>query len=259
LGETNDVYIMKITKHTPKKQNSPITYDITKGYISSIHNYCDRWCEKCAFTAYCRVFAMDAEYREKHPDRKDDMEGAMQQVGDMFAETMVMLHKMAAEKGIDLNELEEVEPWVHPQPNHPIILLTEEYGYEVHQWLKTNRQRFEEEATKWALISEEKARIFIEAWETLQWYSFFVSVKYKRALLHDDDDEFAQWDRLGSAKTAILATERSIAALAVLLAHLPDEEDVLLGFLTKLEKARKSSLVVFPDAMDFVRPGLDEY
>jgi len=224
---------MKINKHTPKKQNSPITSDISKGYISAIHNYCDRWCEKCAFTAYCRVFAMDAEY--------------------------VMLHKMAAEKGIDLNELEDVEPWEHPQPNHPIILLTEEYGYEVHQWLKTNRQRFEEEATKWALISEEKARIFIEAWETLQWYSFFVSVKYKRALLHDDDDEFAQWDRLGSAKTAILATERSIAALAVLLAHLPDEEDVLLGFLTKLEKARKSSLMVFPDAMDFVRPGLDEY
>ncbi len=119
--------------------------------------------------------------------------------------------------------------------------------------------KFEEEATKWALINEEKARIFIEAWESLQWYSFFISVKYMRALDNDEDDEFDEWDRLGSAKVATLAAGRSIAALAVMLEHFPEEEDVLLGFLTKLEKARKSSLLVFPEAMDFVRPGLDEY
>jgi hypothetical protein len=27
-------------------------------YIDSIFNYCDRWCERCAFTSRCRSFAM---------------------------------------------------------------------------------------------------------------------------------------------------------------------------------------------------------
>ncbi len=76
----------------------------------------------------------------------------------MFAETMVMLHKMAAERASTWMNWKMLNAGT-PQPNHPIILLTEEYGHEVHQWLKTNRQRFEVEATKWALISEEKARI----------------------------------------------------------------------------------------------------
>jgi hypothetical protein len=27
-----------------------------EGYIDSIFNYCDRWCERCAFTAKCRNY-----------------------------------------------------------------------------------------------------------------------------------------------------------------------------------------------------------
>lgn len=29
-----------------------------KNFISGIYNYCDRWCERCAFTARCMNFAM---------------------------------------------------------------------------------------------------------------------------------------------------------------------------------------------------------
>jgi hypothetical protein len=31
--------------------------EIRDGFIVSIFNYCDRWCETCAFTARCRLFA----------------------------------------------------------------------------------------------------------------------------------------------------------------------------------------------------------
>ena len=30
-------------------------------FIPGIFNYCDRWCERCAFTARCRTFAMEQE------------------------------------------------------------------------------------------------------------------------------------------------------------------------------------------------------
>src|ERR1051325_6177875 len=35
--------------------------DIQDGFIVGIFNYCDGWCERCAFTSYCRLFADRAE------------------------------------------------------------------------------------------------------------------------------------------------------------------------------------------------------
>ena len=31
--------------------------EVRDGSIVGIFNYCDRWCERCAFTSRCRVFA----------------------------------------------------------------------------------------------------------------------------------------------------------------------------------------------------------
>jgi len=33
-------------------------------FISGIHNYCDRWCERCHFTERCEVYAAE----EANPD-----------------------------------------------------------------------------------------------------------------------------------------------------------------------------------------------
>ncbi|MEF8943679.1 MAG: hypothetical protein V5B78_12905, partial [Desulfohalobiaceae bacterium] len=30
-------------------------------FIPGIYNYCDRWCERCAFTSRCMNFAMEQE------------------------------------------------------------------------------------------------------------------------------------------------------------------------------------------------------
>ena len=30
-------------------------------YIDFISSYCDRWCERCAFTSHCRLFSLQAE------------------------------------------------------------------------------------------------------------------------------------------------------------------------------------------------------
>ena len=35
--------------------------EIRDGFILGIFNYCDRWCQRCAFTNRCRVFADTAE------------------------------------------------------------------------------------------------------------------------------------------------------------------------------------------------------
>jgi hypothetical protein len=41
-------------------------------FISGIYNYCDRWCERCRFTAHCRVFATEQKRLERHLLRGED-------------------------------------------------------------------------------------------------------------------------------------------------------------------------------------------
>ncbi len=40
--------------------------DVEEGFIVGIYNYCDRWCETCAFTSRCGVFADRTELEARH-------------------------------------------------------------------------------------------------------------------------------------------------------------------------------------------------
>jgi len=37
-------------------------------FVSGIHNYCDRWCERCTFTARCRVAETESEMTDEERD-----------------------------------------------------------------------------------------------------------------------------------------------------------------------------------------------
>ncbi len=65
-------------------------------------------------------------------------------------------------------------------------------------------------------------------------------------------------DSDGSAKIALIATDRSISAWGKLLKHLPKSEDEILEILVLLERLRNMTEKEFPDARKFVRPGFDE-
>jgi hypothetical protein len=46
--------------------------DIDDGFVSGIYNYCNRWCERCAYTRWCRLFADSAELEaELDPNLKE--------------------------------------------------------------------------------------------------------------------------------------------------------------------------------------------
>lgn len=230
-------------------------------FISGIHNYCDRWCERCRFTDRCRVYYNEKEYKEKYPYEDDDMDAFFAHLSHIFGEIRQMVEKSAVEMGIDLDEIkEEVRTQTSDDvPDHPVIEIAEQYGKKLHDWLEQKRENIRQTTETLAAILEEDASNFIDSIEVVTWYLFFIAVKLKRALSKDDpNDEFERYDMLGSAKIAIIATERSIAAHSIILSHMPEEEDNLLWFLTRLEKVRRNCNELFPDAMDFIRPGLDE-
>lgn len=68
-----------------------------ESFIPEIHNYCDRWCERCPFTARCRVFAMEQEL----PDDSADIETVVQNLTTILAEAKQMVIEKADELGID--------------------------------------------------------------------------------------------------------------------------------------------------------------
>jgi formate dehydrogenase maturation protein FdhE len=65
-------------------------------------------------------------------------------------------------------------------------------------------------------------------------------------------------DNLGSAKIAIIAIDRSVAALSAMYSAMPESEDDYLKFLAILSQIKKQMLETFPNAMDFKRPGFDD-
>jgi hypothetical protein len=230
-------------------------------FISGIHNYCDRWCERCRFTDRCRVYHSEQEYKEKHPYEDGDMDAFFTHLSHIFGGIRQMVEKTAVELGIDLDEIKEearTKTW-EEEPAHPVVEIAEQYGDKLHAWLKQKGEQIRQTTETLAAISEDDARKFIDSFEVITWYSIFIAVKLRRALFKDDlDEEFERYDMLGSAKVAIIAIERSIAAHAIVLNHMPEEEDNLLWFLTRLEKVRRSCNELFPGAMEFIRPGLDE-
>jgi len=64
-------------------------------------------------------------------------------------------------------------------------------------------------------------------------------------------------DSDGSAKVALIGTDRSIAAWAGLQQHFPEKADEILDFLLLLERIRKRTEKELPNARAFVRPGFD--
>ena len=73
--------------------------------IPSIHNYCDRWCERCAFVQRCAVGVEELERWTNDTPLTD--EELWSTVSDNFKESLRMLDEMLREAGIDTNGLGE--------------------------------------------------------------------------------------------------------------------------------------------------------
>jgi hypothetical protein len=223
--------------------------------IAGIYNYCDRWCERCAFTSKCLNYASS----------KDAPDSAGPEFFDylhtVFEATMLMLEEMIEEAGLDPEEIKKMEPPEEPDPkDHPLYKKVHELSFSMHKWL---------EEIKPGSPSIEGLEIlpddgltdkrFKDALEVIYFYNFFISAKVYRALIPGDDYEAdeIQTDSNGSAKIALIAVDRLIAAWSLLMEKMTNHEDEILKFLISLAEVRKQTELAFPIARKFVRPGFD--
>jgi len=270
-------------------------------HISGIYNYCDRWCERCAFTSCCLLYATEqADPDANDPEIRDlANEKFWRKLHDIFSETATMISEWAAEAGVDLNSV-DVTAEMAEDEREMEAAAQDELSEEAHHYAKTVENWFRNEFVTDAdehdhVMSGSKPvsddLTVHDAAEIIQWYQFFIAVKLLRALHNhagvddepDDDDVLSfdftatdetdddkdvdydavisranRMDSNGSAKVALVAIDRSIAGWCSLQMALPDKAHTINPILVELDRLRRLTEKRFPQARDFIRPGLDE-
>jgi hypothetical protein len=270
-----------------ERSQSKKTFDLVElardpRFIPGMYNYCDRWCERCPFTARCLVYAQEQQH---WGDTARDVTNAefWNKLGEAFQQTMEMVRELAAEQGIDLNKLVGDELVVEaaerrrrrrePARERPLARSAMEYARKMDAWFEAEVPAFQEkeaELNQQARLGgaigqlDQEAGDIVDATEVLHWYQHQIYVKLARAMDREDDDFVKKLetdgfpnDADGSAKVALIGIDRSLAAWALLQEQFPEKADGILDFLVHLERLRCQTEAQFPKARAFQRPGFD--
>ncbi|MEO0042151.1 MAG: hypothetical protein RL329_1599 [Bacteroidota bacterium] len=242
-----------------------------KKFIEGIHNYCDRWCERCPLTTRCAIFRPPSD---KSKEAWNEAE-IIQKVAEDLKEALDLLREFAEERGIDLDASPDKDPEPVLEPAkikaiHSIEAMARHYGTMVETWFNENQTYFE--AREHELNTQLQMDLPIDmpgllnlkdALEEIQWYYFFIGAKVHRAISGLTWNEFDDIDRIqndanGSAKSALLAIDQSLKAWEITRRFFLEKTDELLDIFVLLRRLRRDLLAQFPHAYSFIRPGFDE-
>jgi hypothetical protein len=236
---------------------SPMTSD----RIDFISAYCDRWCERCAFTDRCSVYAcriaaeMCGDFREglelalgpPHP-----IDGEPQPT---VSETLLAELRNVTITPDEIAQFERAHKERHARLKaHPLTRMSDLYASRAWEWLQANQEPLAASADP----------VVREALEVVSWDAHLIGAKIHRALTgrdcvaqgEDEDDDPVQNDWNGSAKVALLSLQRSEAAWRTIAAATGDPTpSVLADGASRLRQALEEA---FPSAMAFIRPGFDQ-
>ena len=229
--------------------------------IPSIHNYCDRWCERCTFTSRCAVYAAEQEQTDEEKDLNNDV--FWRSLSNNFAVAKQMLFEKAEELGIEIEEIDEAEARERRILSRQVIdadTLTKLSA----RYIKESKKLIEVQDI-WMRSSPLDGQTQVDYFEIIGWYQIFISAKIQRGLsgildlAGNEDAEVlndSQSDANGSIKVALIAIQRSEMAWSAL--QIPQNSALIDSMLFLLKRIRQSVEEKFPHARDFIRPGFDE-
>lgn len=252
--------------------------------VSGIYNYCDRWCERCAQTSRCLLFKMEQSRVQRRgaarTRRSRDLhqEAFWDDLATSFELALRVIKREAKKHGIDLDSPGALAGMEKDERERRQRAARE--GSALHRgatayWraAKTLLRKLNPElaATERALNTQVRlgtgephavAAEIHDALEVVHWYLWMIDVKLQRAVAARvdraaDPGNLTPGHANGSAKVALLAIDRSIAAWARLRQHLTGEADAILDLLVALERLRRAAEREFPHARAFKRPGFD--
>jgi hypothetical protein len=249
-----------------------------KNFISGIYNYCDRWCERCPFTSRCMNFAMSREYTTD-PEASDiNNEKFWQSLSEIFKVTREMLEESAEELGIDIDAIDFEEAAQEENikdkivENHECCRAAKKYSQMVtelfeSEYMPTLQDVGKQERRNTVELNNVDAMVgpaaVEEVVEIIYWYQHFIYVKLMRSVhgtLGNSLELLEDYpkDSDGSAKVALIAIDRSMAAWTHMHNFFPNLQVQILAILAQLDRLRKRVETIFPKARNFIRPGFDE-
>jgi len=235
-----------------------------KRFIPGIYNYCDRWCEHCPQTSHCLNFSISEE-EFSDPEAQDIRNEAFwNKLSGILAETLELLRESAKKWGIELetlvsmDDIENIKTKDVAAENHLLCRAAKRYSELVEDWFRGRETLlFETAAAAREGVSLE------EVFEVIRWYQYFICAKVMRAVrgrIEEEEercDEFAS-DSDGSAKIALIAMDRSIAAWAVIRHYITDGAKGVIDVIAFLDGLRQAVEKTFSSARSFIRPGFDK-
>ncbi|MBO0937653.1 hypothetical protein J2I47_13935 [Fibrella sp. HMF5335] len=246
--------------------------------IPGIYNYCDSWCERCAFTTRCRSFQM------QHPDgptqQADPSASLVHQLTEALNLTKRYIEKLHHEQGASMagspapheqQQLEEQAVTPRRQAKeHPASRLALAYLTQTGAWLADEKGLLEQAGhrqlrdVQLGIRTEDEAMVLLnelkDAYEQIRWYRTLIPVKTTSALrLIDEptDDGYLLDYYNGKAKLVLVSIDQSLAAWRTMIAFYPEKVDDLLDLLATLSQLKTHVEATFPEARSFQRPGLD--
>lgn len=250
-------------------------------FISGIHHYCDRWCERCLFSHRCFKFAyteqligpaisspkkratqtvFDALSRVLS-EARHDLEVASQKVA-RAADDQKLVANMAVEKRLQRKAL---------RAGARETKAAHTYARMVDEWFNNELQlplryiRGLESQVREGLISVTTAKGDLvrlnDSVEVIRWHQHLIYVKLCRAFSSQVEEEGRSErrpkDSDGSAKVALLSLDHSVEAWSQLCDMFPVKSDSVLEILVHLDRLRRAVMTKFPKARRFTRPGFD--
>ena len=235
-----------------------------KRFIPGIYNYCDRWCEHCPQTSRCLNFSISEEEFSDPEARDIRNEAFWNKLSGILAETLELLRESAKKWGIELetlvsmDDIENIKTKDVAVEKHLLCRAAKRYSELVEDWFRGRETLlFETAAAAREGVSLE------EAFEVIRWYQYFICAKVMRAVrgrIEEEEercDEFAS-DSDGSAKIALIAMDRSIAAWAVIRHYITDGAKGVIDVIAFLDGLRQAVEKAFSSARSFIRPGFDK-
>ncbi len=232
---------------------------MTSDRIDFISAYCDRWCERCAFTMRCSTYAVhvatamcDGDFKEalalavgrpRSTQPKEEPEPEWRRELPDIEFTQAELDETSRLEDERQERIEQA----------PLTTVASAVTDLAVAWLNAHRDQLHEHAT--ADVGN--------ALDIISWDAYLIAAKIHRALDGHDrsahgedyDDDPVQNDWNGSAKVALISIGRSAASWAVIAAATGDAEAArLAGELRDLGREVER---VFPNAWKFIRPGFD--
>lgn len=226
--------------------------------IEFISAYCDRWCERCAFTARCSAHAVHAALGMCDGDVAAAVELAVGVPPDSdepgrrkFEKHLSEYHPTEQELAEVGREIDKSDERVDESPLTTDSLVASTLTI---KWLQAHRQSLE----------GHDDRSVRDAFEIASWDCHLIAAKLHRALGGRDEaehgwftgDDPIQNDWNGSAKVALISLDRSIIAWNTIAVTTADADAVAIA--ERLQALRVDVDRAFPNARRFVRPGFDE-